>query len=100
MKKRNHGHIVALTSVAGLSGRKGQLPLSTSQIAVQGLAESVMEELRLSRNNNVHVTIVHIYPFIISSDLASDIRLRYDHIFKEYIVVGKQYYCNTTTELR
>lgn len=85
MKKRNHGHIVALTSVAGLSGQKGQLPLSTSQIAVQGLGESVMEELRLAKNNNVHFTIVHVYPFIVSAELASDIRLRYVPFFKLYL---------------
>lgn len=76
MLKRNHGHIVQLTSVAGLSGQKEQLPLSVSQFAVQGLAESLLEEFRISGKNNVHVTLVHVYPFILNSETATDIRLR------------------------
>ncbi|XP_041975705.1 epidermal retinol dehydrogenase 2-like isoform X2 [Aricia agestis] len=66
MKKRNHGHIVALTSVAGLSYLKDQMPLSVAQFAVQGLAESLMEDLRVNKIDGVHVTLMHIYPFIVS----------------------------------
>lgn len=85
MIKNNHGHIVALTSVAGLSGQKEQLPLSVSQFAVQGLAESLLEEFRINRKDNIHVTIIHIYPFILNSDTAADIRLRYViHIFLKF----------------
>lgn len=36
MKAKNHGHVVALTSVAGLSYIKDQMPLSVAQFAVQG----------------------------------------------------------------
>ncbi|XP_077286921.1 epidermal retinol dehydrogenase 2-like isoform X2 [Arctopsyche grandis] len=81
MIKNNHGHIVALTSVAGLSGQKEQLPLSVSQFAVQGLAESLLEEFRINRKDNIHVTIIHIYPFILNSDTAADIRLRIPSYF-------------------
>lgn len=72
---KNHGHIVALTSVAGLSYIKDQMPLSVAQFAVQGLAESLMEDLRINKVDGVHVTLVHIYPFIISDD-STDLRLR------------------------
>lgn len=75
MKTKNHGHIVALTSVAGLSYIKDQMPLSVAQFAVQGLAESLMEDLRINKINGVHVTLVHVYPFIVSSE-SSDLRLR------------------------
>lgn len=76
MKAKNHGHIVALTSVAGLSYIKCQLPLSIAQFAVQGLAESLMEDLRINKKDGIHVTLVHIYPFIVSPDTSPDLRLR------------------------
>lgn len=77
MKAKNHGHIVALTSVAGLSHIKDQMPLSVAQFAVQGLAESLMEDLRINKKDGVHVTLIHIYPFIVGDDNGSaDLRLR------------------------
>lgn len=72
MKAKNHGHIVALTSVAGLSHIKHQMPLSVAQFAVQGLAESLMEDVRISKTDGVYVTLVHIYPFIVEDN--SDLR--------------------------
>ncbi|XP_067008992.1 17-beta-hydroxysteroid dehydrogenase 13 isoform X2 [Anabrus simplex] len=82
MLELNSGHIVALTSVAGLSGIKDQVPLCASQFAVQGLVEALSEELRATKaSNDIHLTLVHIYPFIVSSDLARDIRLRIPSYF-------------------
>lgn len=74
MKTKNHGHIVALTSVAGLSYIKDQMPLSIAQFAVQGLAESLTEELRVNKIDGVHVTLAHIYPFIVS--IENELRLK------------------------
>ncbi|XP_013176928.1 PREDICTED: epidermal retinol dehydrogenase 2-like isoform X1 [Papilio xuthus] len=79
MKERNHGHIVALTSVAGLSYIKDQMPFSVAQFAVQGLAESLMEHLRINKTDGVYVTLTHIYPFIV--DENSDLRLRISSYF-------------------
>lgn len=80
MKARNHGHIIALTSVAGLSYIKDQMPLSVAQFAVQGLAESLMEDLRMNKINGVHVTLTHIYPFIVGDD-SPDVKLRISSYF-------------------
>ncbi|XP_021192123.3 epidermal retinol dehydrogenase 2 isoform X1 [Helicoverpa armigera] len=80
MKAKNHGHIVALTSVAGLSYIKDQMPLSVAQFAVQGLAESLTEDLRVNKIDGVHVTLTHIYPFIVN-DESADIRLRIPSYF-------------------
>ncbi|CAH2267600.1 epidermal retinol dehydrogenase 2-like isoform X2 [Pararge aegeria] len=79
MKARNHGHIVALTSVAGLSYIKHQMPLSVAQFAVQGLAESLMEDLRINKINGVHVTLTHIYPFIVED--SSELRMKIPSYF-------------------
>jgi all-trans-retinol dehydrogenase (NAD+) len=82
MKKINRGHLVFLTSVAGLSSARHQTPLSVCQFAVQGLFESVAEELRMTRHKDfINVSIAHIYPFIISDDLQNDIRWRIPSYF-------------------
>lgn len=82
MKKIDYGHIVLLTSVAGLSCIKTQLPLAVAQFAVQGLFESLVEDLRMSRcQDSIQISLIHIYPFIVSENLENDIRLRIPSYF-------------------
>lgn len=82
MKANGKGHIVFLTSVAAISGFTQQLALSVSQFAIQGLYESVVEELRIGKLDKIiKTTLVHIYPFIISENLENDIRLRVPGFF-------------------
>jgi short-subunit dehydrogenase len=82
MKGNGKGHIVFLTSVAAISGFTQQLALSVSQFAIQGLYESVVEELRIAKMDKIiKTTLVHIYPFIVSENLENDIRLRVPGFF-------------------
>ncbi|KAK3926895.1 17-beta-hydroxysteroid dehydrogenase 13 [Frankliniella fusca] len=82
MQEQRKGHIVALSSVAGLTGIKDQVPLSVSQFAVKGLTESLRQELRTSqRHAKIQVTLVHIYPFLVSPEYSRDIRLRIPSYF-------------------
>lgn len=82
MQEQRRGHIVALSSVAGLTGIKDQVPLSVSQFAVKGLTESLRQELRTSqRHAKIQVTLVHIYPFLVSPEYSRDIRLRIPSYF-------------------
>ncbi|XP_058826104.1 17-beta-hydroxysteroid dehydrogenase 13-like isoform X1 [Topomyia yanbarensis] len=82
MKRHNHGHIVFLTSVAGLSGVKHQTPLSVAQFAVQGLFESVLDELRIEKfHKTIHTSLVHLYPFVITPNCRNDIRMRIPSAF-------------------
>lgn len=82
MKANGKGHIVFLTSVAAISGFTQQLALSVSQFAIQGLYESIVEELRVAKLEKViKTTLVHIYPFIVSENLENDIRLRVPGFF-------------------
>lgn len=83
MERAGKGHIVVLSSVAGLSGGatgRSRVPLSTAQFAVQGLAESLHTELRHS-NSNIIITLVHVYPFIVGAEVAKDIRFRIPSYF-------------------
>lgn len=82
MKRNNHGHIVFLTSVAGLSGVKHQTPLSVSQFAVQGLFESVLDELRIEKFlKTISISLVHLYPFVLTENCRNDIRMRIPSAF-------------------
>lgn len=82
MKRNNHGHIVFLTSVAGLSGVKHQTPLSVAQFAVQGLFESVLDELRIEKfQKTIHTSLVHLYPFVVTEKCRNDIRMRIPSAF-------------------
>lgn len=83
MQRAGRGHIVVLSSVAGLSGGASggsRVPLSTAQFAVQGLAESLHTELRHS-NSNIIITLIHVYPFIVGAEVAKDIRFRIPSYF-------------------
>ncbi|XP_066581192.1 17-beta-hydroxysteroid dehydrogenase 13-like isoform X2 [Prorops nasuta] len=83
MQQTGKGHIIILSSVAGLSGGSSagaRVPLSTAQFAVQGLAESLQTELRHS-NSNIIITLVHVYPFIVGIEAATDIRFRIPSYF-------------------
>ncbi|XP_014486630.1 PREDICTED: short-chain dehydrogenase/reductase family 16C member 6-like [Dinoponera quadriceps] len=80
MQRAGRGHITILSSVAGLSSGRSRIPLSTAQFAVQGLAESLLMDLRHS-SKNIIVTLVHVYPFIIGTEVAKDIRFRLPSYF-------------------
>lgn len=73
MKEKNHGHIVALSSVAGLSHLNEPMALTSAQFGVQGLAASLLEDLRVNKVNGVHVSLIHVYPFIMEQ--CSELRL-------------------------
>ncbi|XP_023714665.1 epidermal retinol dehydrogenase 2 isoform X2 [Cryptotermes secundus] len=82
MQEKKHGHIIMLTSVAGLTGIKDLVPLSAAQFAIQGLAESLTEELRNYKPiGDVKVTLVHIYPFIVDQEMSTNIQLRIPSYF-------------------
>lgn len=70
-----------LTSVAGSTGIKNQTPLTVSQYAVHGLFESTMEDLRSGRYKAIKMTLVYIYPFVISDGMEKDIRFRMPSYF-------------------
>lgn len=84
MKNENRGHIVLFTSAAGLTGAKQhETPLCVSQFAIQGLYETILDDLRITKefSNHVHVTLCHIYPFMVNNDDSNDARIRIPYYF-------------------
>ncbi|XP_035215377.1 estradiol 17-beta-dehydrogenase 11-like [Stegodyphus dumicola] len=57
MEEKNQGHIVAISSCAGLMGHVNQSDYSASKWAVVGMMESLSEEMRLKKSNIKFTTI-------------------------------------------
>ncbi|MCU0492647.1 MAG: SDR family oxidoreductase [Chloroflexaceae bacterium] len=58
MVERRSGHIVNISSVAGLVGAPNLTPYCTSKFGLRGFGEALSEELRAH-----HVDVTNIYPF-------------------------------------
>jgi all-trans-retinol dehydrogenase (NAD+) len=56
MVEINKGHIVALSSMAGLMGMRNLVPYCGSKYAVRGIQEAMSEELRATSNGNSKVS--------------------------------------------
>lgn len=77
MKSNMKGHIVFLTSTAGRNKFQHRHALTVSQFAVQGLFESIVDELRISRlSSKIKTTLVHIFPMIVNETHENDIQFR------------------------
>lgn len=82
MKRNKKGHIVFLTSTAGRNRFQHRHALTVSQFAVQGLFESIVDELRISRlSNKIKTTLVHIFPLIVNETAQNDIQFRIPGFF-------------------
>lgn len=55
MIEKNHGHIVALSSIAGLVGLNNVVPYCGSKFAVRGTMEALNEELRAQSDGKSQV---------------------------------------------
>ncbi|XP_042863277.1 short-chain dehydrogenase/reductase family 16C member 6-like [Penaeus japonicus] len=70
------GHIVAMSSIAGLMATSNLVPYCASKYAVKGLMDGLQEEMRYGgRNPNIKFTCVH--PFIVDTGLAKKPRIRF-----------------------
>ncbi|KAJ4448795.1 hypothetical protein ANN_00186 [Periplaneta americana] len=72
----NHGHIVALSSMAGVMGIPNLVPYCGSKFAVRGLMEALAEELREDARH-IQVKFTSIMPFIVSTGLCKKPRTRF-----------------------
>lgn len=81
MIEKNRGHIVALSSVAGLVGFKNLVPYCGTKFAVRGIMEALAEELRAdARKPNVKFT--SIYPYMVDTGLCKRPHTRFPKLMK------------------
>lgn len=76
MKKNNHGHIVALSSCAGLFGLENLVPYCGSKFAVRGIMEALNEEFRAEGNCKIKLTTV--CPYMVDTGLCKRPRVRFE----------------------
>nr|CAD7570469.1 unnamed protein product [Timema californicum] len=88
MINKNHGHFVALSSMAGLMGIANLVPYCASKYAVRGLMEAMAEELR-EGNHQLDVKFTTICPFIVDTGLCKKPRTRYQDEIKTKIICIK-----------
>ncbi|XP_075217653.1 17-beta-hydroxysteroid dehydrogenase 13-like [Lycorma delicatula] len=86
MVEKNHGHIVALSSMCGIVGIPNVVPYCASKFAVRGLMESLYEELRAGSNSisangmpnpKTLVKFTTVYPIMVGTGLVKKPRNRF-----------------------
>ncbi|GAB1866595.1 NADP-retinol dehydrogenase [Camponotus japonicus] len=70
MIEKNHGHIVALSSIAGLIGIPYLAPYSATKHAVKGFMEALKDELRVSTQRKSLIKFSIIYPYMVDTGLC------------------------------
>lgn len=77
--ERGAGHIIGLSSMAGLMGFKNLIPYCGSKYAVRGILEAITEEFRGdSRKSEIYCTSIH--PYMVDTGLCKNPRIRFPGI--------------------
>ncbi|XP_019765008.1 short-chain dehydrogenase/reductase family 16C member 6 isoform X1 [Dendroctonus ponderosae] len=79
MKQTNRGHIVSLSSMAGLIGCANLVPYCASKFAVRGYMESLSDELRFTNTNN-KIKLTCVYPYMVDTGLCKKPRIKYEKV--------------------
>ncbi|XP_006204790.1 short-chain dehydrogenase/reductase family 16C member 6-like [Vicugna pacos] len=87
MMKANHGHLVCISSTAGVVGINGLSDYCASKFAAFGFAESLYIELRVLKKSNIKTTIV--CPYFIKTEMFHGCTTKYPFLLpileKEYV---------------
>lgn len=77
--ERNHGHIISMSSTAGVTGTPNLTAYCSTKHAIKGLMEALFLELRQEyKDHKVNTTT--IYPFTVNTGLAQKPTTRFDHL--------------------
>ncbi|KAF4513937.1 UNVERIFIED_CONTAM: hypothetical protein B566_EDAN018763, partial [Ephemera danica] len=79
MKAQGRGHIVALSSMAGVLGLKNLVPYCSSKFAVRGLMEALSEELR-QESKKTDIKFTTIYPYIVNTGMVHKPHIRFPKV--------------------
>ncbi|XP_015602719.1 short-chain dehydrogenase/reductase family 16C member 6 [Cephus cinctus] len=77
MINNNHGHVVALSSIAGIVGLENLVPYCGSKFAVRGLMDALIEEVRIKNGPNCNVKFTTIYPYMVDTGLCKKPKMRF-----------------------
>ncbi|XP_073958301.1 epidermal retinol dehydrogenase 2-like [Choristoneura fumiferana] len=82
MMERNHGHIVAMSSMAGILGLRNLVPYCASKFAVRGMMEALHEEMREDAKDYSGVKTTVICPYIVDTGLCKNPKIRFPSLMK------------------
>ncbi|XP_072937638.1 epidermal retinol dehydrogenase 2-like isoform X2 [Epargyreus clarus] len=82
MIERNHGHIVAMSSMAGLMGLGNLVPYCGSKYAVRGLMDALAAELHEDPRDLSGIKFTTIFPYIVDTGLCKKPRIRFQKVMK------------------
>ncbi|XP_014208148.1 epidermal retinol dehydrogenase 2 [Copidosoma floridanum] len=80
MLAKNHGHVVALSSMAGIIGLTNLVPYCATKFAVRGLMEALSEELRVSTSvggTNSNIKFTTVYPYMVDTGLCKNPKIKF-----------------------
>ncbi|KAL6266910.1 hypothetical protein P5V15_003738 [Pogonomyrmex californicus] len=86
MIEKNHGHIVALSSMAGIVGFPNLVPYSASKHAVSGLMEALDDELRMHSEGKSEIKFTTIYPYMVDTGLCQKPKI--NKLFKAFLALN------------
>lgn len=78
MIETNRGHIVALSSMAGLMGFQNLVPYCGSKYAVRGIQEALSEELRCKSKGKSQIKFTTIFPYMVDTGLCKKVKIRFE----------------------
>lgn len=71
MIQNDYGHIVSISSLAGICGLPNVVPYCSSKFAVRGLMEALCEELRIqNKGKSSNIKFTTIYPYMVNTGLC------------------------------
>jgi len=80
MIEANRGHIVALSSMAGIMGFKNLVPYCGTKFAVRGVQEALSEELRCTTNGRSNIKFTTIFPYMVDTGLCKNVTIRFQNL--------------------
>ncbi|CAH2102110.1 unnamed protein product [Euphydryas editha] len=82
MMARNHGHIVAMSSMAGMMGIRNLVPYCGSKYAVRGIMEALAVELWDDPKDYKGIKLTTICPYMVDTGLCKKPRIRFENLMK------------------
>ncbi|CAH2102111.1 unnamed protein product [Euphydryas editha] len=82
MMARNHGHIVAMSSMAGMMGIRNLVPYCGSKYAVRGIMEALAVELWDDPKGFKGIKLTTICPSMVDTGLCKKPRIRFKNLMK------------------
>lgn len=82
MLENNHGHVVAMSSMAGKMGLRNIVPYCGSKYAVRGIMEALAAELHEDPRNTSGIKLTTVCPYIVNTGLCHNPRIRFPSLMK------------------